>query len=97
MTDSGIERDEKNLKTENDIRFITAIYHLKCKAEIMFNFARMILAEDKSPEEADTILHSDPLPHITPYDEAIRMNPNRKVSFVENNAEDNPDPKNKED
>ncbi|MDE5765367.1 MAG: hypothetical protein K2I00_10500 [Ruminococcus sp.] len=97
LNDNRVERDEEKLKAEDDIRFITAVEHLKSKAQTMFNVARIILAEGKSPEEAERILNSEPLPHITPYDEAIRMNPNHKVSFPETDINDDIILENKEE
>lgn len=92
-----IPRDEKKLKVEDDIKFITAIEHRKSDAEKMFTKARMILAEEKSPEESERILASEHLKHTTPYDKAIEMNPNRKVAFTENANEEEISITNKED
>lgn len=92
-----IPRDEKKLKFEDDIRFITAIEHRKSDAEKMFIRARVILAEEKSPEESERILASEHLKHTTPYDKAIEMNPNRKVAFTENANEEETSTTNKED
>lgn len=92
-----IPRDEKKLKFEDDIKFVTAIEHRKSDAEKMFIKARMILAEEKSPEESERILASEHLKHTTPYDKAIEMNPNRKVAFTENANEEETSTTNKED
>lgn len=97
LNDNRVERDKKKLRAEDDIKFITAVEHLKCKAQSMFNIARIILAEEKTPEEAERILNSEPLSHITPYDDAIRMNHNRKVSFFETDINDNIIVENKEE
>lgn len=92
-----ILRDEKKLKLEDDIKFITAIEHRKNDAEKMFIRARVILAEEKSPEESERILASEHLKYNTPYDKAIEMNPNRKVAFTENANEKETSTTNKED
>lgn len=75
------ERDVKKLKLEDDIKFITTIDKIKAAVDKLFQTARMILAEGKSPEEADRIIHSRPAVYDTPYDKAIAKNPIKRVTF----------------